>query len=114
MLFSATNEIAFHVPNPEAAEVFYTTILGCTVVDRNPDFISLSNGALRVHLVRDPERTHLGAVPSFEVHDRAAALVELQAVGCTLVPIGPHAPGEHYVRDPNGIVFDVVERREII
>jgi catechol 2,3-dioxygenase-like lactoylglutathione lyase family enzyme len=113
MLFSATNELAFHVPNPEAAEDFYTKVLGCTVVDRNPDFISLTNGELRLYLVRDPARTHLGAVPSFEVHDRAAALVELQAVGCTLVPIGPHAPDEHYVRDPNGIVFDVVERREL-
>src|SRR6476469_964228 len=113
MLFSATHELAFHVPNPEAAEEFYTRILGCTVVERSPDFISLTNGALRVYLVRDPERTHLGAVPSFEVHDRGAALVELQAVGCVLVPIGPHAPGEYYVRDPNGIVFDVVERREL-
>ena len=54
---------------------------------------------------------HVAVVPSFDVPDRAAALERLQAAGCTLVPIGPHAPGEHYVRDPFGVVFDVIERR---
>jgi len=49
-------------------------------------------------------------VPSFDVADRKAALATLQAAGCTLVPVGPHAPGEVYVKDPNGVVFDVTER----
>src|SRR5262245_61720778 len=60
----------------------------------------------------DPARGHDAVVPSFDVPDRAAALAALLAAECTLVPIGPHAPGEHYVRDPHGVVFDVIERSE--
>jgi catechol 2,3-dioxygenase-like lactoylglutathione lyase family enzyme len=109
--FSGNNELALHVSDPSAAEAFYTGTLGCIVVDRAPDCISLTNGALRLYLLRDPVRTHDAVVPSFDVPDRAAALARLQAAGCTLVPIGPHAPGDFYVRDPHGIVFDVIERR---
>jgi len=32
------------------------------------------------------------------------------SVRMTKHPIGPHAPGEHYLRDPYGILFDVIER----
>ena len=110
MTFFGNNELALHVPDPSAAEGFYTGTLGCIVVDRTPDCISLTNGALRLYLLRDPVRAHDAVVPSFDVPDRAAALVRLQSAGCTLVPIGPHAPGDFYLRDPHGIVFDVVER----
>jgi catechol 2,3-dioxygenase-like lactoylglutathione lyase family enzyme len=110
MTFSGNNELALHVPDPSAAEGFYTEVLGCAVVDRTPDCISLASGALRLYLLRDPVRTHDAVVPSFDVPDRAAALARLRAAGCTLVPIGPHAPGSVYVQDPYGIVFDVIER----
>jgi catechol 2,3-dioxygenase-like lactoylglutathione lyase family enzyme len=113
MTFTANNELALHVPDPAAAEGFYTHTLGCVVTDRTPDCISLTNGALRLYLLRDPVRTHDAVIPSFDVADRAAALAQLQSVGCTLVPIGPHAPGEFYVRDPFGVIFDVIERRSL-
>jgi catechol 2,3-dioxygenase-like lactoylglutathione lyase family enzyme len=108
--FRANNELALHVPDPAAAERFYVDVLGCVVFDRAPDCISLRNGALRMYLLRDPHPSHEQAVPSYDVKNRAEALARLQAAGCSLVPIGPHAPGEHYVRDPFGILFDVVER----
>jgi catechol 2,3-dioxygenase-like lactoylglutathione lyase family enzyme len=108
--FLASNELALHLPNPEAAELFYVRILGCDVVERTADCISLTSGALRLYLLRDPARTHDAVVPSFDVPDRAAALMALQAVGCKLIPIGPHAPNEVYVQDPFGIVFDLIER----
>lgn len=108
--FSANNELALHVHDPIAAEQFYTETLGCVVVDRTPDCISLTNGALRLYLLRDHEQTHDAVVPSFDVPDRMAALAELKEAGCALIPIGPHAPGGFYVQDPYGIVFDVVER----
>ena len=110
--YTANNELALHVPDPEQAEHFYTTVLGCVVVDRTYDCISLTNGMLRLYLLRDPSRTHDAVVPSFDVSDRGAALARLQTAGCTLVPIGPHAPNDFYVRDPFGIVFDVIERRQ--
>jgi catechol 2,3-dioxygenase-like lactoylglutathione lyase family enzyme len=108
--FVANNELALHVADPEAAEKFYTEVLGCAVFNRAQDCISLTNGALKLYLLRDPAPTHDTVIPSFSVTNRAAALARLQAAGCALVPVGPHAPGESYVKDPQGIVFDVVER----
>jgi catechol 2,3-dioxygenase-like lactoylglutathione lyase family enzyme len=109
-MFRANNELALHVPDPERAETFYVEVLGCTVADRAPDCITLDSGALRLYLLRDPAPSHEAVVPSFDVPDRAAAIATLQAAGCTLVPIGPHAPGGMYVRDPHGVLFDVIER----
>jgi catechol 2,3-dioxygenase-like lactoylglutathione lyase family enzyme len=108
--FTANNELALHVPDPGAAEAFYTQVLGSCVFDRTPDCISLTNGVLRLYLLRDPERGHDAVVPSFDVPDRAAALAALQAAGCRLIPVGPHAPSDVYVLDPFGVVFDVIER----
>ena len=110
--FVANNELALHVADPVAAEKFYTDVLGCVVFNREPDCISLANGALNLYLLRDPAPTHDVVVPSFSVTNRAAALAKLKSAGCTLVPIGPHAPGEFYVKDPSGILFDVVERAD--
>jgi catechol 2,3-dioxygenase-like lactoylglutathione lyase family enzyme len=108
--FVANNELALHVADPAAAEKFYTEVLGCVVFNRAPDCISLTNGALKLYLLRDPAPTHDAVIPSLSVTNRAGALARLQSAGCSLVPIGPHAPAGFYVRDPHGIVFDVVER----
>jgi catechol 2,3-dioxygenase-like lactoylglutathione lyase family enzyme len=110
MMFSGNNELGLHVSDMAAAEDFYARVLGCTVVDRTPDCISITSGALRLYLLRDPVPTHEAVVPSFDVPDRAAAITRLRSAGCTLVPIGPHAPGEFYLRDPHGILFDLIER----
>ncbi len=110
-MFSANNELALHVADIRAAESFYVDVLGCVVVDRSADCIALTSGALRLYLLTDPAPTHDAVVPSFDVPDRAAALAALQAAGCTLIPIGPHAPDGVYVRDPHGVVFDLIERR---
>lgn len=109
--YRANNELALHVADPEAAAAFYANVLGCAIVRREPSWIEVASGPLRLFFVRDPERTHDAVVPSFDVPNRAKAMAHLQAAGCTLVAIGPHAPGETYVRDPFGVIFDVVERR---
>lgn len=108
--FRANNELALHVADPAHAVDFYANVLGCQVEDRTLDCITLRSGALRLYLLRDPAPSHEAVVPSFDVPDRAAALALLQQRGCTLVPIGPHAPGEYYVRDPFGVLFDVIAR----
>jgi len=109
--FEGNNELALHVPDPVNAAEFYMTVLGCTLVSSDPTCVELVSGALRLFLLADPAPQHEALVPSFTVPDRNAALEALRKAGCVLVPIGPHALGEHYVRDPNGILFDVVERR---
>ena len=107
--FVANNELALHVPDPAAAEKFYTEVLGCVVFNRTADCIAHQRRAQALPPSR-PRAEHDSVVPSFSVANRATALARLQAAGCTLVPIGPHAPGGSYVKDPHGIVFDVVER----
>lgn len=106
----ASDEIALHVPDPAAAAAFYVEVLGCREVARTEGWIELASGPLRLFLVRDPAPAHDATVLSFDAPDRAAALERLRERGCTLVPVGPHAPGEHYVRDPFGVVFDVLQR----
>ena len=108
--YQANNELALHVADPETAAQFYEGVLGCRIVNRTEGWIELASGVLRLYLVRDPAPTHDRLIPSFDVADREAALRHLHAAGCTLVPIGPHSPEGFYVRDPSGVVFDVIER----
>lgn len=110
-MIRGNNELALHVPDPQAAATFYVEVLGCELVRSDQDCVELVNGALRLFLLRDPAPKHEAVVPSFDVSDRTAALARLEASGCTLVPIGPHAPEGVYVRDPFGVLFDVVERQ---
>lgn len=111
MHFSANNELALHVANPEAAETFYTSVLGCSVFERTPGWIGLTSGPMRLYLVRDDSASHEPVIPSYDVTNRDAAIARLVEAGCTMVPIGPHAPDGFYVRDPFGVLFDVIERK---
>lgn len=108
--FRASNEVAFHVADPEAAAAFYERALGCRIVNRTEGWIELSSGVLHLYFVRDPAPAHDRVIPSFDVADRDAAVRHLQAAGCTLVPVGPHSPDGFYLRDPSGVVFDVMQR----
>lgn len=112
MNFRANNELALHVADPSAAEYFYAGVLGCTVVARTEGWTELASGPMRLYLVRDPSASHEPVIPSFDVPNREAAVATLLKAGCTLVPIGPHAPDGHYLRDPFGVLFDVIERSE--
>ena len=108
--FRANNELALHVSDPAAAAEFYERALGCRIANRTEGWIEVASGALRLYFVRDPAPTHDRVIPSFDVVNRQAALKHLREAGCTLVPIGPHAPDGFYLRDPSGVVFDVIER----
>ena len=108
--FRANNELALHVADPDAAAAFYERALGCRIVNRTDGWIEVASGKLRLDFVRDPAPTHDRVVPSFDVADRDAAVRHLTAAGCTLVPIGPHRPGGFYLKDPSGVVFDVIQR----
>ena len=108
--FRASNELALHVADPEMAAAFHERALGGRIVNRTDGWIEVVSGMLRLYFVRDPAPTHDRVIPSFDVADRDAAVRHLQAAGCTLVPIGPHSPDGYYLRDPSGVVFDVIQR----
>jgi catechol 2,3-dioxygenase-like lactoylglutathione lyase family enzyme len=108
--FRANNELALHVSDPDTAAAFYERALGCRIANRTEGWIEVASGALRLFLVRDPAPTHDRVIPSFDVADREEAIRHLRDAGCTLVPIGPHSPDGFYLRDPAGVVFDVIQR----
>ena len=108
--FRASNELALHVADPEAAATFHERARGRRIADRTDRWLEVATGMLRLYFVRDPAPTHDRVIPSFDVTDRDAAVRHLQGAGCTLVPIGPHSPDGHYLRDPSGVVFDVIQR----
>lgn len=111
--FRANNELALHVPDPEAAASFYERALGCRIMNRTDEWIEVASGSLRLYFVRDPAPTHDRVIPSFDVADRDAAVRHLQAAGCSLVPIGPHSPDGFYLQDPSGVVFDLIQREAV-
>jgi len=67
--FRASNELALHVADPEAAAAFYEHTLGCRIVSRTDGWIEVATGALRLCFVRDPAPTHDRRDPSGVVFD---------------------------------------------
>jgi hypothetical protein len=51
--FRGNNELARHVADPEAAAAFQVGVLGGTLVSRTVECIEITNGALRLFLLRD-------------------------------------------------------------
>ena len=79
-------------------------------IDRTADCISLTNGALRLYLLRI---RHGRTTPWFRpstCRTAARRWLNCRRRDARYVPIGPHAPDDFYVKDPFGVVFDVVGR----
>ncbi len=106
--FISNGEVAIHVADLARAEHFYGDVLGFRLVGRTARQLEFDTGALRLYVNLD-SRPLPGFVPSFNVADRAAALEYLEAAGCKPVAVASQ-PGLHYLRDPFGLLFDVVER----
>lgn len=107
-LFRANNEVAVHVPDLDRAAHFYGDVLGFRLLGRNERQLEFDAGALRLYVNLD-NRPLNSYVPSLDVADREAAREYLSAMGCKPVH-NPSHPGSYYMRDPFGLVFDLVER----
>jgi catechol 2,3-dioxygenase-like lactoylglutathione lyase family enzyme len=107
-LFRANNEVAVHVPDLDRAAHFYRDVLGFTLLNRTERQLEFDAGALRLYVNLDT-RPQPGFIPSLDVVDREAAREYLFAMGCKPVQIPSH-PGLYYMRDPFGLVFDLVQR----
>lgn len=108
-VFRASNEIAIHVADLHKAAHFYGDVLGLQLLSRGERQLVFDAGALRIYVNLD-SRPLPGFVPSFDVADREAALEYLQGLGCKPVYV-PGQPGQFYMRDPFGLLLDVVERK---
>ncbi len=109
VLFRSNCEIAVHVASLEKAEHFYADILGFKLLGKTARQLEFDTGSLRLYVNLDP-RPLSCFVPSFDVADREAAREYLAGAGCKAVPINSQ-PGLYYLRDPFGMLFDIVERK---
>lgn len=103
MTFTVNNELALLVADPEAAEIFYTRVLGCAVFVRSPSCIAFSSGPMRLYLVRDPSVTG-GRDPSYDMANRDLAIAELVAAGCAGANRPARAGGVLCARSGWGVV----------
>ena len=106
--FHSNSEIAVHVANLEKAEHFYAEVLGFRLLAKTTRQLEFDTGKLRLYVNLD-SRPLASFVPSFNVANREAAREYLEGAGCKSVHIATH-PGLYYMRDPFGLLFDMVER----
>ena len=109
VMFRSNSEIAVHVSNLERAEYFYAEVLRFRLLAKTARQLEFDTGKLRLYVNLD-SRPLSSYVPSFDVADREEAREYLEAAGCKPVPISAQ-PGLYYLRDPFGLLFDIVERK---
>jgi len=109
LVFRSSSEIAVHVANLEKAEHFYAEVLGFRLLARTTRQLEFDTGRLRLYVNLDSKPLN-SFIPSFDVADREAAREYLEGAGCKPVHISTH-PGLYYMRDPFGMLFDIVERK---
>jgi len=95
MRFRSNNCVAIHLRSLAKAERFYGDVLGFKLRSKTKDQLEFN----RSSKAQPP-------VPSFSVKSIAKAKRLLKAAGCRVVKDFGSAI---YVRDPFGIVFDVIE-----
>lgn len=108
-VFHANNEIAIHVADLGKAAHFYGDVLGFRLLGRTERQLEFDTGALRLYVNLD-SRPMTSFVPSLDVADREAAREYLEGLGCKAVHV-PSQPGLWYMRDPFGLLFDLVQRK---
>ncbi len=106
--FASNRDVAIHVPDLAAAEAFYCGVLSFPLVGRSDDQLEIDTGTFTLWVNQDPTR-RLGFIPSFNVADREAARLALEAAGAKPLA-GTEHPRGFYVRDPFGFTIDVIER----
>jgi catechol 2,3-dioxygenase-like lactoylglutathione lyase family enzyme len=103
----ATRDVILRPADFDAAVTFYEQVLGLRVFERRADLVGLEAGGFRLFLERAAP-TH-GPVFELLVADVDEARRELAALGCTVELDEPDFP-RVYMRDPNGLVFNLARR----
>jgi catechol 2,3-dioxygenase-like lactoylglutathione lyase family enzyme len=95
MTMEMTNCIAIGVSDRDAAEKFYTEVLGFEIGERGDDWTEVLAGPLRLYLCND-DMAYCMAV---NVDDPFTVAGQLEAQGCERLF---ESKGEVFVRDPFG------------
>jgi len=107
--FRTNREVAIHVPDLEAARAFYGGTLGFELEGESEGLLVFGTGEIRLFVVADEEA--VPAVPALEVRDYEEARRFLRETGCEIVEEWEEARAL-YLRDPFGLLWDVVERED--
>lgn len=113
--------IAVTVPDPEAAAQFYEKTFGMDRVRKSELGILLSDGTVSLAILRFPTDEMAGderGKDFFGLHHMGFVVDDLEATGDAIkanggryhmrIPSREHSDTEVKFRDPNGVVFDIV------
>src|SRR5882724_6935252 len=96
-------DILIRADDPEAAARFYVNELGFAITGKNADMISIHGKNINLFIARGPM---LGPVLDLSVGDVVAAKRRLTAAGCKIVK---DEPPHVYIRDPQGLIYNLAE-----
>ncbi len=105
--FESARDIIIRTPSWETAVRFYESVLGLPIVHRDSTLVGFESGSFRLYLEKGAAH---GPVLEFLVPDVALARTQLLAAGCVVVEEDPSVP-RCYVRDPQGLVFNIGRKR---
>lgn len=103
MANSFGTDILIQAPDPELAGAFYVDQLGFTITGTDPNMISLHGKHISLFIEKGPA---LGPVLEVTVANVAEARRQLVDHGCEVVKDEPEFP-RCYVRDPNGLIYNL-------
>jgi catechol 2,3-dioxygenase-like lactoylglutathione lyase family enzyme len=101
--FRSTRDIIVRTENLAAATAFYQSVLGFAAEQHGDTLVGFETGAFRLYV--EQGKSH-GPVMEFLVPDVEDAKRELLSAGRVVVEEEASIP-RCYLRDPNGIVFNV-------
>jgi catechol 2,3-dioxygenase-like lactoylglutathione lyase family enzyme len=106
--FRSTRDVIIRTESWLEATTFYETVLGLPVVHRSETMIGFETGAFCLYVEKGKDH---GPVFEFLVPDIQAAKRNLVAAGCIVLEEDESVP-RCYIRDPNGVVFNIGQARD--
>ena len=116
--------IAITVPDPAAAAKFYKETFGMEVASESKFGVLLTDGTVSLAILNFPDDKTAGderGEDFFGLHHMGFVVDDLEAAGAAVeanggryhmrIPSREHSDTEQKFRDPNGVVFDIVNEK---
>ena len=98
-------DILIQADDPMKAADFYVKELGFEITDKNPKMVGLHGENINLFIEPGPA---LGPVLEVTVKSVKEAKARLKKKGCRVIKDEPEFP-RCYVRDPNGLIYNLTE-----
>jgi hypothetical protein len=100
-------DILVQAKNPMKAASFYVKQLGFEITGRTSNLVSLHGKNINLFIERGPA---LGPVLEVTVKSVKETKAKLKKTGCQVMKDEPDFP-RCYIKDPNGLIYNLKERR---